>query len=368
MYRSISCLFQYVNSYKLFKALSSTEKRTQSTQLNVCSLFHYYSSTATTPHHSQNCTKYWIISQCNEKSLRCWAFWSSTCTQRKIDNERVNRSIAKTSLIAKMKNSIRLVVGRGRRRSPFPLRTHSTENWLSSTKCLRANATKTVVQRRWQYRKLGENSLFFSCCIHTSSRTRSGKIEIVQITHTQRRRRRHTNVNCTSQGPTAMKRCTFFIDTTNEAINVENKENGIIAIQNRIAIANMPPTELDASVHAGIDSPVFVWLGTRAPDTFGRWFGSDGLFLTTAWRKYFSCCNDRVQPSIVCCSCFGDIDADASVAFFAHFYNQNRSNHYHLLTIVSSVIKIIGKTYAFNWLIERDSFQWINDIINRRSQ
>lgn len=44
---------------------------------------------------------------------------------RKIDNERVNRSIAKTSLIAKMKNSMRLVVGRGRRRSPFPLRTHS---------------------------------------------------------------------------------------------------------------------------------------------------------------------------------------------------------------------------------------------------
>lgn len=100
---------------------------------------------------------------------------------RIIDNERANRSIAKTSLIAKMKNSVRLVVGRGRRRSPFALRTHCTGNWLSSTKCLRANATKTVVQRRRRYRKLEENSLFFSFCIHTSSRTRSGKIEIVQI-------------------------------------------------------------------------------------------------------------------------------------------------------------------------------------------
>lgn len=57
----------------------------------------------------------------------------------KIDNERANRSIAKTSLIAEMQNSIRLAVGRGRHRrrrrrrlgvfnafSPFPLPVQKT--------------------------------------------------------------------------------------------------------------------------------------------------------------------------------------------------------------------------------------------------
>lgn len=49
---------------------------------------------------------------------------------RKIDNERANRSIAKTSLIAKMKNSIRLVVW------PWPSLKSSSSSSSSCVQCL----------------------------------------------------------------------------------------------------------------------------------------------------------------------------------------------------------------------------------------
>lgn len=210
-YRLVSCLFHVSTSLlNRFTALSNTTPHTKINYKTIRTsslwlLFYGSVLSFITIVDRRRCTTHNLqeifetkISDCNEKSTsRRWMFWRSSPGVRamrvKLIMNVLTGRLRKHLWFAKMKNSIRLVVGRGRRLRvfnafpPFPCKTvsarararaHSTENWLSTTKsALRAKCA--VVQRWWQYRKLGENSLFFSLLHSYNSR------KIVQIAHSR---------------------------------------------------------------------------------------------------------------------------------------------------------------------------------------